>query len=94
MSSPSLDELTRPRDFYNQRAKELRLELEEVVKRQGSYRTGVIVLGLFACVMLYQSIVVKEIAALDFCLSGPPWLISRQAVEALPTESPEPFQAS
>jgi MutS domain V len=61
MSSPSLDETTRPSDFYKQRAKELRLELEEVVKRQGSYRSGVILLGLFACVMLYQSVVAKRL---------------------------------
>ncbi len=74
MSSRSLDEIHRPWDFYNQRAKELRLELEEVVKRQGSYRTGVIVLGLFACVMLHQSVVAKRLPLWTSLFVVPPGL--------------------
>ena len=61
MSSANLDVLSVPWVFYSQRAKELRLALNEVLKRQGFYRAGFIILGLVVCLMLYQSFVAKRL---------------------------------
>ncbi len=61
MSSSRLPALPLPQDFYKQRERELRFELEETVKQQGAYRRDLVVLGLIACALLYQSIVAKSL---------------------------------
>jgi hypothetical protein len=51
-------------DFYQRRSHEVRIASDEAVRIQGLYRWGFVVLGLFVCIILYESFAAKSL---------PPW---------------------
>lgn len=59
MGNPA-SELTLPSDFYSRRSTELRAEADETSARYSKYTQVLMLLGLLACVALYQSIVAKR----------------------------------
>ncbi len=51
---------SRPLLFYEQRANEVRAATNEAIQRKQSFNMGLVMLGLFACLAIYQSLVAKS----------------------------------
>jgi hypothetical protein len=61
MLNPSADKPCQPRDFYNRRANELRMEADEAIQLRGWYQVVFISLGILGCILLYQALVIKSL---------------------------------
>jgi hypothetical protein len=61
MPAARVHEAPTPRDFYDQRANELRSESDAVTRLRGNYLAGLISLAVLGCILLYQAFVVKRV---------------------------------
>lgn len=69
--SPAEPASPRPLDFYNQRAQQLRFDFEEAIRLRGLCRSSLVVLGLLACVLLYEAFVAKRFPVWTPALATP-----------------------
>ena len=61
VENPKAEELVRPFDFYARRCEELRIAKDESATRYSKYTTGLTLIGLLACVVLFESVVGKRL---------------------------------